>query len=174
MPRFDFDKAKWFNQQYIIAASNEELAKTVRPIIESKGHKPSEDYLAAFCGLLKERVTFLPDFWESGYYFFEDVKAYDEKNIRKKWKLERRSKFDNLHLQLKNLASFDAASIESAVKNFMSENELGFGDVLPILRISLSGTMKGPSVFDMMALMGKELVVNRLAKAYEDFTKVVS
>lgn len=172
--RFDFDKAKWFNQQYIISASNESLSAAIRPIIASKGHQPSDDYLAAFCGLLKERVTFLPDFWESGYYFFEEVKVYDEKNIRKKWKSERREKFDNLCLQLKNLEAFNAENIETTVKSFMSENEFGFGDVLPILRISLSGTMKGPSVFDMMALMGKELVVNRLAKSYDDFTKITS
>jgi glutamyl-tRNA synthetase len=84
--RFDYDKAKWFNQQYIMAADDRELAVAVRPFIEAHGHQPSDDFLQEFVGLMKERVIVYPDFWTSGYYFFEPVREYDAKTARKKWK----------------------------------------------------------------------------------------
>ena len=81
--RFDFEKAKWFNQQYLIAADNGVLAKMVRPLIEEKGQNPSQVYLEKFCGLMKERVMLLPEFWEKGYYFFESVKEYEGNQFAK-------------------------------------------------------------------------------------------
>jgi glutamyl-tRNA synthetase len=170
--RFDFDKAKWFNQQYIMSKSGEELVKDVRPTIEENGHHVSDDFLAKVCDLLKERVTFFNDFWEASYYLFEDVKSYEEKMIRKKWKPDNQAKFDVLYGVLENLNDFTATGIESAVKGFMEENELGFGQVLPILRLSMSGTMKGPGIFEVMELLGKQKVLERLKKGYAYFNEV--
>ncbi len=171
--RFDYDKAKWFNQQYILGIENEELTKLVRPQIEARGYHPSDDYLTALCGLLKERVIFLTDFWELGYYFFEDVNTFDDKTIRKRWKVERREKFEKLASRLDNLDPFDADGIENSVKEFIDESGLKFGDVFPILRIALSGSMKGPGVFDMMALLGKTVVVKRLKNGFSYFDTLV-
>jgi glutamyl-tRNA synthetase len=167
--RFDYDKAKWFNQQYIMASDEQELAPAVRPYIEAHGHQPSDGFLQEFIGLMKERVTVYPDFWTNGYYFFEPVRDYDEKTARKKWKPERRSQFEQLHDQLQALDDYSAEQVEAAVKSFMEQNELKFGDVLPILRIAVSGTTKGPGVFEMMALIGKEEVGNRLQTAFAFF-----
>ncbi|HKK76424.1 MAG TPA: glutamate--tRNA ligase [Saprospiraceae bacterium] len=172
--RFDFDKAKWFNQQYIIHADNAELAKRVRPIIEAQGHEPSEDYLLAFIDMMKERVVFLNDFWTSGYYFFEDFKEFDEKNIRKKWKEDKREVFDELYEAVAAIDPFDAENIKSKVEHFIKSRELGFGAILPILRIGLTGTMKGPAIFDMMALFGKEEVLRRLKDSYQRFDTYVA
>ncbi|MEM9820436.1 MAG: glutamate--tRNA ligase [Bacteroidota bacterium] len=172
--RFDFEKAKWFNQQYIIASDNTELAAQVQGQLSEKGQAVELDFLVTFCGLMKERVNFLPEFLEKGYYFFEPVRSYEEKPIRKKWRLERRPVLLELNRQLNALEVYDAASIEKRVKEFMEANELGFGDILPFLRIGLSGTMKGPSVFDMMALLGKEEVESRLLKAFDHFDAVKS
>lgn len=172
--RFDFDKAKWFNQQYIMAKNGAELAKSVRPIIEAKGHKPSEEFLVTVCGLLKERVSSYNDFWDTGYYFFEDVKSYEEKMIRKKWKPENQSKFDTLYNTIENLDDFSAENLEAVIKNFATESELGFGGVLPILRLSMSGTMKGPDIFKVTELLGKEKALKRLKSGFEYFNKVKS
>ncbi len=167
--RFDFEKAKWFNQQYLIAADNGVLAKMVRPLIEAKGHNPSQVFLEKFCGLMKERVMLLPEFWESGYYFFEPIKEYEGKPIRKKWKLERRAQFETLRESIKAIDNFEADTIETVVKAFVEESELGFGAVLPILRIGVSGTMKGPSIYEIIALVGKEETDTRLATAFDAF-----
>ncbi len=169
--RFDFDKARWFNQQYIIATADDVLAKRLRPALEAKGYEASDEYLTAFCGLMKERVMLDTEFLDKGYYFFESVKEYDPKTIRKKWKTERLGLFEELQSRLCDLEDYSAVNIESEVKTFMADHELGFGDVLPILRVGLTGTMKGPSVFDMMALFGKEKVDNRLSEAYTHFSK---
>jgi glutamyl-tRNA synthetase len=165
--RFDIEKAKWFNQQYLMTADNEELARAIRPLIEARGHQPSDAYLTAFCGLMKERVVLYPDFWEEGYYFFEPVRAYDDKNLRKRWKPERLPQFQALIERLEGLSGYTAEAVEESVKSFMEDHGLKFGDVLPILRIALAGTMKGPAVFDMMALLGKEEVNNRLEKLFD-------
>lgn len=170
--KFDFDKAKWYNQQYIIAADNAMLAKTIRPMIEAQGHSPSDEYLEKFCGMMKERVVFLTDFWENGYYFFEPAWSYDEKMLRKKWKAERREAFDELQSRLLALSNYEEGAIKAEVEAFMGDHGLKYGDVLPILRIALSGTTKGPSIFEMMELLGAEEVDRRLKKAYADFDKL--
>ncbi len=171
--RFDFEKARWFNQQYLMAASDETLAALVRPIVEAHGHQPDETFLQAFCGLMKERVTVLPDFWEAGYYFFEDVHSHDLPAIAKKWKKEQRPVFDQLIQSFAALETFDATEIKAALDDFMAKNELKPGDVLPALRIALAGTMKGPAVFDMMALLGKTDALARLQKAFDYFDQAI-
>lgn len=170
--RFDFDKAKWYNQQYIIHTPDEQLATIVRPIIESEGLRPDQAFLESFVGMMKERVVFFNEFLETGYYFFTDVKEYDAKTVRKKWKPERLPLFEELRTRLMSLDSYTAESTKAMVMDFMKDHELGFGDVLPIMRVGFTGTMKGPDVFAMMALWGKEEVDRRLEKAYEAFAEM--
>ena len=172
--RFDFEKAKWFNQQYIMAKSNEELAAHIAPAAKALGYDVSDDFLSTFCGLMKERVMLYPDFLEKGYYFFKPVAAYDNKMVRKKWKPERRDLFEHMKTQLGALEDFSANNIETEVKAFMEANGLGFGDVLSVLRLALSGTMKGPAVFEMAAVLGKTEVLNRLDLAYDYFDEHVA
>lgn len=172
--RFDFDKAKWFNQQYLINTEDVTLAQMVRPILEAKGIQPEEGLLLQFIGLMKERVTLLTDFYDKGYYFFEPVKEYEQKIIRKKWKPERRELFDGLLSLLLKSETFTADNVKQIVEKFIESNELGFGDVLPILRIGISGTTKGPDVFAMLALLGKEEVEQRMVKAFDLFNNFVA
>ncbi len=172
--RFDIDKAKWFNQQYIMATDNATLAASIRPLIKAKGHFPTDTFLEAFCGLMKERVTLIPDFWEKGYYFFEDIKKYEAKPVRKKWKPEMRPHFDNLVALLASIDTFDAETIETKTKAFIENNELRMGDILQIFRLAVSGTLKGPSIFDMAALLGKDEVLRRFEVAYARFDEMKS
>lgn len=172
--RFNFDKAKWYNQQYIMARSGEELAKAVKPLIEAKGYEVSDEFLATYCEMMKERAELLSDFANNGSYCFEPVKSYDEKTAKKRWNSEYRELFDDLATLISRVSDFDAATIESTVKSFMEEKGLGFGQVFPILRLAVSGMMQGPSVFDIMALLGQAEVENRLKAAYDYFDKLVT
>ena len=162
--RFDYDKAKWFNQQYLAEMEPETLTKLVSPVLKAKGYEPDVVFLTSFCELMKSRVQTIPDFWDKGYYFFEPVKSYDEKTIRKKYKTEKKHIYTELVERLGKVEAWSAPKIEEEVKEFMSEKELGFGDVFPILRIALTGTMKGPGVFEMAEILGREEVLNRLEK----------
>jgi glutamyl-tRNA synthetase len=171
--RFDIDKASWFNQQYIIKSSDKELSNLIEPMIKAEGFAGSEIFLSQFCGLLKERVTTLNEFIEQGRYFFEKPVSYDEKVIRKRYKPENRVHFEAISGLLENSDGFDASILEEKIKQYMVENELGFGEIFPILRIALSGTTKGPDLFGMISLLGKEESVVRLRNSLDVFEKLI-
>ncbi|MFM2268210.1 MAG: hypothetical protein RL757_1651 [Bacteroidota bacterium] len=167
--RFDYKKALWFNQQYILKSSNAELAAQLVSKVAEKGYKATPQYIADFAGLMKERVQFLNDFLEKGYYFFEDVKDFDVENVKKRWKPENRAKFDELIAVFKKLDFDSAAAMEADVKHWIAENALKMGEILPILRIALMGTMQGPGVFETAQLLGKVESVGRLKTAFTKF-----
>ncbi len=167
--KFDYDKAKWFNQQYIMGKDDDALVEMVTPIIKEHHGEVDADFLKGFVGLMKERATLLPDFWTAGSYFFKDVEEFDLKSIRKRWKPENSPKMKAFIGAINGLENFDATSIETAIHAFMEKEELGMGVVMPALRLALTGTMKGPSVFDMMSLLGKQRVVERLEKGFQYF-----
>ncbi len=168
--RFDYPKALWFNQQYLMATSDAELATLLRAHdTDGLAKDWSDEALAAVAGLMKERVQLLPDFWTTAYYFFAPIRGYETKMVRKKWKPERRAAFDTLRERWGALEDFTAENSEVLVKAFMEEQGWGFGDILPILRLALSGTMKGPSVFEISALLGVDEVLKRLQEAYDYF-----
>ncbi len=173
--RFDFEKAKWFNQQYIHRADPVTLAPLVRPIIEARGYKVPQAWLEDFCRLLQDRVALLPEFWEKGYFFFEPVREYDTKNVQKRWQLPTRSWFEQLIsvLELIEGSQWQEMRVQQIVEQFMAEQGLKPGEVFPLLRIALTGTMQGPAVFPMLALMGAERVIDRLREAVVQFDSFV-
>jgi glutamyl-tRNA synthetase len=162
--RFDFEKTKWFNQQYIKNKTNAELVELTKDLFAARNYKASNEVLETICDLTKERATFLFEIPEIAYYFFEDVKEYDDKNLKKKWNSENTAAFETLMSSLKSLAQFTANNIEEIVKAFMEQNQLGFGQVLPILRISITGTMQGPPIFAVMEVLGAEICLQRLER----------
>lgn len=162
--RFDFEKTKWFNQQYIKNKSNSELVQLTKSLFEERKYTASNEVLETICELTKERATFLFEIPEIAYYFFEDVKEYDEKNLAKKWDSANTAAFGALMSSFKHLDQFTSAQIEDTVKAFMEQYSLGFGQVLPILRISITGTMQGPPIFSVMEVLGAETCLNRLER----------
>lgn len=172
--RFDYDKAKWFNQKYIQSTDNATLAGYIRPLADAKGYPVSEEYLQTVAGLMKERVTFLPDFVETGYYLFEPVRIYDGETLQKKWNAELALLFKELGGIVEEMTDFDAATIETRVKQFIQDKGQKPGDVLSLLRIALAGTMKGPAVFDMAAALGKTETATRLYRLVEEAVNKVT
>ncbi len=170
--RFDYDKARWFNQQHLMGLADAELATRVRPIIEAQGQYPENTFLEAFCGLMKERVVMLPDFWDSGRYFFEDFIVFDEKTVAKKWDAGKKALFHELLSRLEALPTFETGTIHDALEGWMAEKELKPGDLFPLLRIALIGTMKGPGVPEMLALFGFHESKRRLLQAATRFDAV--
>ncbi len=160
--RFDYEKAKWFNQKYIQAADNAVLASYIRPLANGKGYAVTDEYLEQVAALMKERVTFLPDFVETGYYLFEPVREYDKETFLKKWSPSIAEVFNELTGMVATFEPFNGPALEEAVKHFIHEKGLKPGDMLPLLRIALAGTMKGPAVFDMAVALGREETLRRL------------
>lgn len=170
--RFDWDKAKWFNQQHIIQLQNEELGKISRKYFEQKGYGLSTDQLEEVVGLFKERVQFINDLPEASYYLFEDVKEFDIQSVKKKWKPELTETFYELAHQLRGIDEWTSEGIEAKVKEFMDENNLGFGQILPVLRLAICGTMQGPSIFHVMAMLTKAKATARIEHGVELFNEI--
>lgn len=171
--RFDIDKAKWYNQQYILSSSDSDIAALLKSSFPDKFGHLEDAYLEKFANLMKPRVTLYPEFYEMGYYFFEPVKEYEEKMIRKKWNDERKAHISELVSRFSN-TDYTAANLKSCLTDYLEENGIGFGDVLPFLRIGNTGTMKGPDIFEVMELLGQEEVVNRMSTATSHFDTVVA
>ena len=167
--RFDVEKSKWFNQQYIIKTPDQELAKQLASLAEAKGISTDISYLTSFAGLMKERVEKVSEFFDGGGFFFAAPAEYDEKTIKKKYKVENEPHFRAMIGGMKDMGQFTANALESYVKDYISDNELSFGQIFPILRLSLSGSMAGPDLFETMELLGQQEVLNRMEKGITYF-----
>lgn len=170
--RFDIDKAKWYNQQYIIHTENKDLVPIIQKVLKTNQVSVSDEFVEEFAGLMKERVVLLPDFYTKATYFFTSDFEYDEKTIRKKWKENNIPPVKELFSKIEEISTWTEEELTTTIKGYINDNELSFGNILPLVRIATSGTMKGPDVFKMMALLGKEEVVNRLKKGLEDFDRI--
>jgi glutamyl-tRNA synthetase len=163
--KFDFDKTKWFNQQYLRAKSKEDLAKDLQIVLKENRVEAKNDFVQAVCQQLKERATFIKDMWEEGKYYFVAPTSYDEKTIRKKWKENTSNLLSGLKGRLAELSDFTSKNIETAFKAYLTENELGMGNLLPAFRVSLTGLGMGPSLFDIASLLGKKETIKRMETA---------
>ena len=167
--KFDLDKTKWFQQQYMQGADDGEIAKIFENVILSKAknlinHKDIT-YITKVVSLIKERATFVSDLWDLGHYFFEAPSTFDSKAVKKAWK----EGADNLMREvieiLEGINEFTSENIETSIKKWIQKNELGFGKVLMPFRLSLVGSMQGPHVFEIAAMIGKEETITRVNKA---------
>ena len=160
--RFDPDKTKWFNQQYLRATSNQGLAEMIIADGIVTGDY-STDYLANVCGLMKERATFIKDIVSDGSYFFStEITEYDEKTVRKKWKEETPEIMQELILELNTISDFTTENIETVFSAYLAKKEYGFGKVGPGFRLLITGKGMGPSMFEICATLGKSLVLSRM------------
>ena len=159
--KFDPEKTRWFQQQYLRNKTNEQLAEMLMPVLVENGIESSLDYTAKVCDLMKDRVTFIKDMLE-GRYLYEAPETYDEKTIRKKWKERTPAIIAGLIEVLEGIEIFNAENVERDFKTFLEEKELGFGAVLPNFRVLVTGKGIGLSMFAISELLGKEEVIKRL------------
>lgn len=169
--KFDADKTKWFNQQYLRNKTNDELVQIVKPQLETTNSTYTDEQLAKMVNLLKERATFAHELLNEGTYFFESPAEYDEKTISKKWKTETNQQLEGLVDRFKGLEVFNAENTESTFKSYLEENGLKFGQLGPGLRVSVTGLGMGPSLFEIFEILGKEEVINRIEKAISSVQK---
>jgi glutamyl-tRNA synthetase len=162
--KFDPDKNKWFNHQYLQQKSDEELAKLFLPILKEKGFSTDLKFTTKIVSLVKERANFITDFWELSNYFFEAPTSYDEKAL-KNWKEDTPELLKQVIEQLEKTDDFTSLSIETYLKNWMTNNEIGMGKVMQPLRLSLVGALQGPHLFDIIELIGKEETIVRIKNA---------
>lgn len=160
--KFDFEKAKWFNQQHIKQSSPQHLLPYLMPFAPTQYQNLSTTTLIHLITLLKDRITLLPDFWQQVQLLFTPPQQYEFTAIANKWKPQRLPFFEDIITQLNTITEFTAPNIEQLVKTTMKNNNLGMGEVMPILRIALVGNMSGPSVFDSMAALEKTQTIKRL------------
>ncbi len=162
--KFDPEKNKWFNHQYLVKQNDANLAKAFAPIVAEKGFTVSENVLIKIVSLIKERAHFVSEFWELSDFFFVAPTTYDEK-AKKNWNSATPALMQELISVLGEITDFTSLNIETIVKDWMTKNEIGMGKVMQPFRLSLVGALKGPHLFDIVELIGKEETISRIDKA---------
>jgi glutamyl-tRNA synthetase len=162
--KFDPEKNKWFNHQYLMKQKDSDLAKAFAPILIEKGFTVDETILTKVVSLIKERAHFVSEFWEMSDFFFVAPTAYDEK-ASKNWKPETPALMQELISVLEEITDFTSMNIETIVKDWMTKNEIGMGKIMQPFRLSLVGALKGPHLFDIVEVIGKQETIARLQKA---------
>ncbi|MCD8417001.1 glutamate--tRNA ligase [Tenacibaculum finnmarkense genomovar finnmarkense] len=165
--KFSPDKTKWFNQQYLQTKSDEELTALYIPILEEKGITADENFTQKIVSLIKERATFVADFWELSSFFFENPSEYDEKAAKKQWKETTSELMQELIIVISSIEDFTIENAQTEIKGWITTKEIGFGKVMQPLRLSLVGKLAGPDLFDIMTMIGKENTIARIKNAIE-------
>ncbi|MEP7144175.1 MAG: glutamate--tRNA ligase [Ferruginibacter sp.] len=173
--KFDFEKAKWFNHEWIKKLEIDNYELRVKEIFEAKGISDMDErYLHQVMSLVKERCTLLPDFYTQGIFFFESPKSYDEASVKPKWDNSKKEYFNGIIGQFENLATWEAASIEEIFKLSATQKNIKAGELQMIFRIMLVGSKTGPPVFVIAETIGKEVTIRRIGKAAEAFNLLIS
>lgn len=169
--KFDQNKAKWFNQQYVRHTDIAVLAAALKKEVEAHGLSFSDEYIARTCELIREKISFVKEVWPMSEYFFIAPKTYDEGVIAKRWNEKSPLVLTDLIANTKNLASFTASNLEAAYNEALTKNGVAGKDFMQLLRVCLSGVAGGPPIFEMAELFGKEETINRLQHALDTIKK---
>ena len=163
--KFDFQKCIWFNHEYILHKSNEEIAELFAPIVANNGVEESLARVTEVVSMMKDRVNFVKELWPLCSFFFIAPTSYDEKVKKKRWKEFSPQQMTELRDVLASLDDFSIESQEAAVHKWIEEKEYKLGDVMNAFRLCLVGEGKGPGMFDISAFLGKEETLHRLEVA---------
>lgn len=165
--KFDPEKTKWFQHHYFQEEDDSQLVKELGKFLQEKELQYSQDYLQKIVSLLKERASFVSDFWSLGQYFFLAPENFDQKAAKKAWKEDTPALMQELIAVLEEQTDFSAGRVQETVKSWITSKEIGFGKVMQPFRLSLVGAMQGPDVFEIAATLGKEETLSRIEKAIE-------
>lgn len=166
--KFDYEKGKWFNHQYIQLKSNADIAQLFLPFLQERNIDASIAYTETVVGLVKERVNFVKELWDQSFFFFQAPVAYDEKVVKKRWKEESPAQLSELADVINGIADFSAHNQEEVVKGWIESKGYHLGNIMNAFRLAIVGESKGPHMFDITAAIGKEETVNRLRKAIRE------
>ena len=170
--KFDYEKGKWFNQQYLKMKSDDELADLFQPILMEHGHIEDSHLVAHVVGLVKDRVKFVPELWHECCFFFEAPTAYDEKSLKKRWKEDSPRHMQELSELLASFDDFRGEVIEPLIMDWINKHEYGVGIVMNAMRICLVGAARGPHIFAITDVIGKEETLRRIRVAVDRISQM--
>ena len=165
--KFDYQKGMWFNHEYILRKSNEEIARLFAPIVANNGVDESMERITKVVSMMKDRVSFVKELWPLCSFFFIAPLEYDEKTVKKRWKADSAKVMTELAEVLEGIDDFSVEGQEPIVMKWVEEKGYKLGDVMNAFRLALVGIGKGPGMFDISAFLGKEETLARLRKAVE-------
>lgn len=165
--KFDPEKTKWFNHKYLVAKPDAELAELLDKILAEHQLSYERPKLEKICGLMKERANFVSDLFNDSLFFFVAPTEYNEKDSKKYWKEESTPLMKELLEILKGIEDYSFANTDKIISGWINEKEIGFGKVMNPFRVAIVGAAKGPHMYDIIEILGKEETVNRLEKAIQ-------
>ena len=165
--KFDYKKGIWFNHEYILQKSADEIAQAFAPIVANNGIDAPMQRITKVVEMMKDRVNFVAELWPLCSFFFIAPQAYDEKTVKKRWKEDSARVMAELSQVLEGVSDFSVEGQEAVVMQWIAEKEYKLGDVMNAFRLCLVGEGKGPGMFDISAFLGKEETIKRMKKAIE-------
>ena len=163
--RFDYKKMVWFNHEYILKKDDREIAEIFMPVVEAHGINTTLEFLEKIVGLMKGRVNFVHELWDACSFYFIAPTEYDEKTAKKRWKADSAQKMSELADLLESLEDFSIENQDKVVHGWIEAKEYGMGEIMNAFRLALVGEGKGPQMFDISGLIGKEETIARLRRA---------
>ena len=168
--RFDPEKAKWFNHQYLQKKTNNELALEFREILRPKGIHVDIVRLEILVGLVKERVSFVREIWDQTDFFFKAPVSYDSEAVIKKWKEDSPALLNELKDILQDMPDFSVATTETAILKWMENKGYNTGAVMNAFRLVIVGALRGPHIFDIISWLGKEETMRRIDRGISELS----
>ncbi|MBQ8773130.1 MAG: glutamate--tRNA ligase, partial [Muribaculaceae bacterium] len=171
--KFDYEKGKWFNHEYLQNLPDNDLAALFKPILKEHGISPesySDEYITRAVGMVKGRIYFVKDLWEQAKFFFSAPTEYDAKAVKKRWSEDTPRIMDELIEVLQSIEDFSSTSAEPIVLGWITDKGYHMGNVMNAFRLTVVGECKGPHMFDITELMGKEETIKRIIKGVEKIT----
>ena len=165
--KFDFKKGIWFNHEYILMKSDDEIANLFAPIVANNGVEETLDRVKQVVHMMKDRVNFVYELWPLCSFFFIAPTEYDAKTAKKRWKEYSAQQMTELADVLEGIEDFSIEGQEPVVMKWVEDKGYKLGDVMNAFRLTLVGEGKGPGMFDISAFLGKEETLRRLRKAIE-------
>ena len=165
--KFDYQKGIWFNHEYILRKSDEEIARLFAPIVANNGVEETFERVQLVVSMMKDRVSFVKELWPLCSFFFIAPTEYDEKTVKKRWKENSTQQMTELCEVLENIEDFSIEGQESIVEKWIADKGYKMGDIMNAFRVALVGIGKGPGMFDISAFLGKEETIHRLKKAIQ-------
>jgi len=168
--RFDPEKARWFNHQYLIKKNNSDLTESFKAILSKKGIHDSDERISRIIGLIKERTHFINEFWDQSRFFFSKGFSYDTQMVKKVWNKNTPGILESFEIKLRNQNEFDLEHLDIMVHQFAEEQNIGLGQIMTPLRLALVGAAMGPGVTVIMEILGREEVLTRIDSVIKSLT----